>query len=115
MFDLDQGRSAGSLLGWGRRTLLASRASGAIMTNVTLEPPPTQTLLDVRGLAPPQPMQRALQALALLPPQATLVVHTHHEPFPLYEMIDADNWRRSGRQLAPGHWEILIWRPEDAF
>jgi len=60
MFDLDQGRSAGSLVRWGRRTLLASRASGAIMTNVTIEPPPTRTLLDVCGLAPP-PMQAILR------------------------------------------------------
>ncbi len=63
---------------------------------------------------PPAPMQCALEALALLPPQATLVVHTWREPVVLHEIIDVDGWSRSGRQLAPGHWETCIWRQEDA-
>ena len=71
-------------------------------------------LLDVRGLMPPAPMQRALEALAILPPRAILVVHTWREPHVLHEIIDVDGWSRTGRQLAPGHWETCIWRQEDA-
>ncbi|HUL55023.1 MAG TPA: DUF2249 domain-containing protein [Opitutaceae bacterium] len=70
-------------------------------------------LLDVRGLLPPAPMQRALEALALLPPRAMLVVHTRREPCVLHEIIDVDGWHRIGRPLAPDHWETCIWRSED--
>ena len=62
---------------------------------------------------PPMPMQRALEALAFLPPHATLVVHTRREPVVLHQIIDVDGWSRSGRQLAAGHWETCIWRQED--
>jgi hypothetical protein len=73
-----------------------------------------KVFLDVRGLMPPAPMQRALEALALLPPRALLTVHTRREPVLLHEIIDVDGWSRMGRQLAPGHWETCIWRAEDA-
>jgi len=73
-----------------------------------------KVLLDVRGFLPPAPMQRALEALALLPPRAMLAVHTGREPRVLQEIVDVDGWRRAGRELAPGHWETCIWRSEDA-
>jgi hypothetical protein len=60
-------------------------------------------------------MQRALEALALLPPGAMLVVHTGREPRVLQEIIDVDGWRHTGRQAAPGDWETCIWRIEDGF
>lgn len=76
-------------------------------------PTVTTVVLDVRGLTPPEPMQRVLEMLARLPAGATLVVHLHREPLFLYPMIAADGWSHSSRQLAPDHWEIGIWRRED--
>lgn len=86
------------------------------MITATTPPPTTSNkiLLDVRGLAPPEPMQRVLQTLAGLPPRAVLTVNIHREPIFLYEIIDADDWRRSSRQLASNHWEINIWRAEES-
>ncbi len=69
-------------------------------------------VLDVRGLAPPEPMQRVLEAMAQLPPHAVLEVHIHREPVLLYQMIDPDGWSRSARQLAPDNWQVCIWRPD---
>lgn len=84
------------------------------MNGSALESPPVRVRLDVRDLRPPAPLQFALNALALLPPQAALLVRTGFEPVLLYQMIDADDWLRSSRQLEPGDWEIRIWRAEEA-
>jgi uncharacterized protein (DUF2249 family) len=46
-----------------------------------------ELLLDVRGLPPCEPLERVLDALQTLPPDATLVVHLHREPFPLYALL----------------------------
>ena len=84
--------------------------------NVTASSPSATSgkiLLDVRGLAPPEPMQRVLAALAPLPARTTLVVRIHREPVFLFPMIEPDGWSRSSRQLAPDDWEICIWRAED--
>ncbi len=66
--------------------------------------------LDVRGLTPPEPMQRVLEALAQLSPRATLVVRIHREPLLLFQLIDPDGWSRSSRELAANDWQICIWR-----
>ena len=85
------------------------------MTTAPVESSPTVTtvLLDVRGLPPPEPMQRVLETLASVPAGATLLVHIHREPMLLYQMLDSDGWSHSSRRIAPDHWEIGIWRLED--
>lgn len=40
--------------------------------------------LDARGFEPPQPMQKALEAVATLPANATLFLHTCWRPALLY-------------------------------
>ena len=44
--------------------------------------------LDVRGLEPPIPMEKALQLAADLLPGQHLHMLIHREPFPLYELLD---------------------------
>jgi uncharacterized protein (DUF2249 family) len=43
--------------------------------------------LDVRGLAPCEPLERTLAALDALPPGESLIVHLSREPFPLYDWL----------------------------
>ena len=45
-------------------------------------------VLDARGLEPPEPMIRILEALATLPPDAILQAHTDRRPIHLYPMIE---------------------------
>ena len=45
--------------------------------------------LDVRGLEPPQPMVKILEALASLPEGAALNAHTDRRPVHLYSMLKA--------------------------
>jgi hypothetical protein len=44
--------------------------------------------LDARGLEPPQPMMKILEAVAALPPDATLVAHTDRQPMLLYPLLE---------------------------
>lgn len=85
------------------------------MANSTLESPSTRIRLNLRGLGPPESMQRVFEALARLPCGAALAIHLDHQPFLLYEMVEADGWGRSARRIAPDRWEICLWRPEEVF
>jgi uncharacterized protein (DUF2249 family) len=46
------------------------------------------TQLDARGLEPPQPMMKILEAVAALPAGATLVAHTDRQPLLLYPLLE---------------------------
>ncbi len=76
-------------------------------------PPPRERLLDVNGLEPPEPMERALDALAHLPPGHYLRMLLHREPYLLYPMIEEDGFRFETRPGRRALFEILIWRAGD--
>lgn len=65
--------------------------------------------LDVRGLEPPEPMQRALDALDSLQPGEQLRMLLHREPFPLYTKLREHGFTHRTTQLADDCYEILIW------
>ena len=65
--------------------------------------------LDVRGLEPPAPMMRIMEALARAPQQA-LRVRIHREPFPLYELLAERGFGWRTTPLADGSYELLIRR-----
>ena len=44
--------------------------------------------LDARGFEPPQPLIKTLEALATLPPGATLRLHTRWRPAMLYAELE---------------------------
>ena len=66
-------------------------------------------VLDVRGLEPPEPFLRIMQALTGAP-EAPLRVLIHREPFPLYEVLDEQGFAHRARPLEDGGFEILIHR-----
>jgi hypothetical protein len=67
------------------------------------------TVLDVRGLEPPEPFLRIMQALTGAP-DAPLRVLIHREPFPLYEVLAEQGFAHRARPLEDGGFEILIHR-----
>ncbi len=69
---------------------------------------PTRTL-DVRFLEPPEPFERIVEALAVLPHGEALRVLIHREPRPLFNWLRDDGFRWHGDWGAEGY-EILIWR-----
>ena len=64
-------------------------------------------VLDARGLPPPEPMERALDALAALPPDDRLVLRLPRQPFPLFDLLRRMGylWEVSGTE---GDYRILI-------
>jgi uncharacterized protein (DUF2249 family) len=62
-----------------------------------------QTLeMDVRGLEPPQPMMRILEALASLPHGVELRARTDRRPIHLIEQIETRGFRAESEESAPG-------------
>lgn len=66
--------------------------------------------LDVRDLEPPEPMQRALEAIARLVPGEQLRMRHHREPFPLYTILSERGFSHRTTLLADDSYEILIWQ-----
>lgn len=66
--------------------------------------------IDVRGLPPCEPLERVLDALALLPADEALVVSIHREPFPLYGLLPKLRCAAETTALADGSFEVRITR-----
>jgi uncharacterized protein (DUF2249 family) len=77
-------------------------------------PPPAATaprqVLDNRGLTPPEPMIRVLEALEHLPAGGALEVWNDREPAFLYPELAARGWLHQSERFPDGV-RILIWRP----
>ncbi|MDP1633920.1 MAG: DUF2249 domain-containing protein [Gallionellaceae bacterium] len=67
--------------------------------------------LDVRWLQPPEPFEHIMRALQQLPPDTTLLVHIHREPFPLYDVLRDEGYAWQTAALADGCFDIRISRP----
>ncbi len=66
--------------------------------------------IDVRELAPPEPMTAILHALAKLPHDQCLLVHHSRQPFPLYEKLNSAGWAYYCEAKAGGEFFIYIYR-----
>jgi TusA-related sulfurtransferase len=69
-----------------------------------------EVTVDARGLEPPQPMQRILEALAGLPDGATLRARTDRRPMLLYPNLDERGYRYETREADDDGYETRIWR-----
>lgn len=70
-----------------------------------MAPPGT---IDARGLPPPEPLERTLEALETLAPGDELVVLLDREPFPLYGILERNGYAHSTRIAAGGEVEVRI-------
>lgn len=66
--------------------------------------------LDARGLEPPEPLERVIDALAVLPVESQLCLLIEREPHPLYRMLANNGYRHSTMLLPDFTYEIRIWR-----
>lgn len=58
--------------------------------------------LDARGLEPPQPMVKILEALTELPDQTALHAHTDRRPIHLYAMLEARGFTGQSQEQNDG-------------
>lgn len=71
----------------------------------------TELIVDARGLAPPEPMEKALAALTQLERGARLRLLIHREPMPLYRILQNNGYRWRTLPQDDGTYEITIWEP----
>ena len=69
------------------------------------------SIVDVRGLEPPEPFERAMEALATLPAGGGLILLLDRMPYPLLRMLDRDGYRHEDMVRDDGVVEIRITRP----
>jgi hypothetical protein len=70
---------------------------------------PAVRTLELRGLQPPEPIVRILEALER-GPQEPLRAILPHEPVPLYALLRERGFRYRGEERADGGYELLIER-----
>lgn len=58
--------------------------------------------VDARGLAPPQPMVKILEALTALPAAAELRAHTDRRPVHLYPLLEARGFKGESQEQSDG-------------
>jgi len=78
-----------------------------------MTPATHEILVDARDLEPPEPMEKVMQALALLRASQSIQLLLHREPFPLYPLLAEKGYRHRTRMKADGSYVILI-QPADA-
>lgn len=71
--------------------------------------PPTHHL-DLRGLEPPEPLERVLDALDGLPDGEHLCMLIEREPRPLYRILGANGYGYSTSALPDGLYQVTVWR-----
>ncbi|NYT61832.1 DUF2249 domain-containing protein [Alcaligenaceae bacterium] len=70
---------------------------------------PDDTILDVCGLEPPEPLEQVLEALATLPHGQRLRMLIDREPRPLYSILDQNHFSYSTSHTDDYRYQILIW------
>jgi len=68
------------------------------------------TELDVRGLPPPEPFEKIMQALQTLSAGTELQVRIHREPFPLYDVLRDSGFAWQTDRVAEDEFRITISR-----
>lgn len=69
-------------------------------------------LLDVRGLEPPQPMQKILAATTKLTTAATLIAHLDRRPIYLLPELEQRGLHYTEEEQSDGSWRLDICRPD---
>ena len=64
--------------------------------------------IEARGLEPPQPMVRILEALATLPPGVLLHARTDRRPMHLYSLLEERGYRADTEAQADGSHLTII-------
>ena len=67
--------------------------------------------VDARGLEPTEPFERAMEALADLPPGGQFTLLIDRMPHPLLRILERDGYRHEAGFRDDGAVEILISRP----
>ena len=73
-----------------------------------MTPSNADIVIDGRGLEPPEPLVRTLEALDQLGPAEKLLVLLPHEPHPLYRALQLNGFSWQSSRRPDGTVEVLI-------
>ncbi|MFM9885653.1 MAG: DUF2249 domain-containing protein [Burkholderiales bacterium] len=65
--------------------------------------------IDARGLDPPEPFERVIDALAKLEPGEEVLLILDREPAPLYRFLAKNGYRFEPKRCDDRRYEIRIW------
>lgn len=66
--------------------------------------------VDNRGLGPPEPMVRILDALATLPPEGEVVARNDREPLFLYPVLQERGYTWETVAQPEGWYRVRVWK-----
>ena len=66
--------------------------------------------IDVRGLEPPEPMVRIIEALPQVGQGSVLLVHHHREPLMLYDKLEHLGYEAATEKVSEGYYKVRITR-----
>lgn len=69
---------------------------------------PKEILVDARGLEPPEPFERVMEAVCEMQPGDTVLMLLEREPFPLYKVLDRNGYAHHTACRDDGVFEIRI-------
>jgi uncharacterized protein (DUF2249 family) len=64
--------------------------------------------IDARGLEPPEPFERVMEALCELEPGGEILLILNREPVPLYRVLERNGYVWNATWFDDGRCEILI-------
>jgi TusA-related sulfurtransferase len=67
-----------------------------------------EILVDARGLEPPEPFERVMEAVCEMQPGDTVLMLLEREPFPLYRVLERNGYRHQSTCRDDGVFEIRI-------
>lgn len=67
-----------------------------------------EVLVDARSMAPPEPLEKVLQALRTRRPGQRVRLLVPLCPYPLYDLLDQQHQRHTTRELDDGSFEVVI-------
>lgn len=70
---------------------------------------PKDILLDCRGLEPPEPLERVLEAISGMSRDQRVLMLLEREPYPLYRILQQNGYAWQATARDDGVFEILIW------
>ncbi len=65
--------------------------------------------IDARGLDPPEPSERVIDALTTLQPGDEILLVLDREPVPLYRFLVKNQYRYHTTRFDDGRCEVQIW------
>jgi TusA-related sulfurtransferase len=67
-----------------------------------------EIVVDARGLEPPEPFEKVMEAVCEMQPGDTVLMLLEREPFPLYRVLDRNGYSHRTLCRADGVYEIRI-------